>query len=147
MKKLSTILSIITLIALLMTVLAACTPGTTTAGTTTATTAGTTAATTAATTTEGTTSQATETTAPAGDELEAATLRVWAHWGSEQRRPSVNKMVEGFNAMYADKGLKAEYVFVPFGDLETKLIASVTAGNPPNAAVTAIEDEIGRAHV
>lgn len=141
MKKSSAILSIITLIALLMSILTACTPGTTTASTTAATTAGTTATTTAATTTEGTTaSQTTETTAPAGDELEAATLRVWAHWGSEQRRPTVNKMVEGFNALYADKGLKAEYVFVPFGDLETKLIASVTAGNPPNAAITAIED-------
>lgn len=73
-------------------------------------------------------------------ELKPAKLRLWAHWGSEQRRPTINKMIEGFNAQYKDVGIEAEYVYVPFGELETKLIASVAAGNPANAVISAIED-------
>jgi multiple sugar transport system substrate-binding protein len=71
---------------------------------------------------------------------EPVVLRLWAHWGSEQRRPTINKIVEAFNAKYADQGISAEYVYVPFGDIETKMIASVTAGNPANVVVSAIED-------
>ena len=70
---------------------------------------------------------------------EPVTLRLWAHWGSEQRRPTINKIVESFNAKYADQGISVEYVYVPFDDIETKMMASVTAGNPANVVVTAIE--------
>jgi multiple sugar transport system substrate-binding protein len=73
-------------------------------------------------------------------ELKPATLRVWAHWGSEQRRPTIKKMIDGFNKKYEAQGIKAEYVYVPFAELETKLIASVASGNPANAVVSAIED-------
>lgn len=66
-------------------------------------------------------------------------LRVWAHWGSEQRRPTINKIVERFNELYKDQGIQAEYVFVPFDELETKLIAAVTGKNPPDVVITAIE--------
>lgn len=68
------------------------------------------------------------------------TLRVWAHWGSEQRRPTIDKIIQAFNDKYKDQGIQAEYVYVPFGDIETKMVASVTAGNPANVVVSAIED-------
>ena len=71
---------------------------------------------------------------------EPITLRFWAHWGSEQRRPTIEKIVEMFNEKYADQGVQVEYVYVPFDDLETKLLASVTAGAPPAVAITAVED-------
>lgn len=67
-------------------------------------------------------------------------LRFWAHWGSEQRRPTINKIVDMFNEAYKDQNIQAEYVYVPYGDIETKMIASVTAGNPPAVVITAIED-------
>lgn len=70
---------------------------------------------------------------------EPVKLRLWAHWGSEQRRPTINKIVEAFNAKYADQNISVEYVYVPFDDIETKMIASVTAGNPANVVVSAIE--------
>ncbi|MDF2542856.1 MAG: hypothetical protein K0S47_2574 [Herbinix sp.] len=70
---------------------------------------------------------------------EPVKLRLWAHWGSEQRRPTINKIVEKFNEKYADQGISVEYVYVPFDDIETKMIASVTAGNPANVVVSAIE--------
>lgn len=71
---------------------------------------------------------------------EPITLRFWAHWGSEQRRPTINKIVEMFNEKYKDQNIQAEYVYVPYGDIETKMIASVTAGNPASVVITAIED-------
>lgn len=67
------------------------------------------------------------------------TLRLWAHWGSEQRRPTIEKIVNKFNETYADRGISVEYVYVPFDDLETKMIASVTAGNTANVVISAIE--------
>lgn len=76
----------------------------------------------------------------ASAEGEVKTLRLWAHWGSEQRRPTINKIIEAFNEKYADQGIQAEYVYVPFGDVETKMLASVTAGNPASVVITAIED-------
>ncbi len=74
------------------------------------------------------------------EEKEPITLRFWAHWGSEQRRPTINKICDMFNEKYADQGIQVEYVYVPFGDIETKMLASVTAGNPPAVVITAIED-------
>lgn len=67
-------------------------------------------------------------------------LRFWAHWGSEQRRPTIEKIVAAFNEKYKDQGVQVEYVYVPYGDIETKMIASVTAGNPASVVITAIED-------
>ncbi len=69
---------------------------------------------------------------------EPAKIRVWAHWGSEQRRPTINKIIEQFNEKYAGQ-IEAEYVYVPFDELETKLIAAVSGGNPPDVVITAIE--------
>ncbi len=71
---------------------------------------------------------------------EPVVLRMWAHWGSEQRRPTIEKIIKKFNDTYGSQGITAEYVYVPFGDIETKMIASVTAGNPPNVVISAIED-------
>lgn len=69
---------------------------------------------------------------------EPAKIRVWAHWGSEQRRPTINKIIEEFNKLYEGQ-IEAEYVYVPFDELETKLIAAVSGGNPPDVVISAIE--------
>ncbi len=81
----------------------------------------------------------------ASAESEPVTLRFWAHWGSEQRRPTINKICEMFNEKYADQGIQVEYVYVPYGDIETKMLASVTAKNPPSVVITAIEDVANKA--
>lgn len=73
-------------------------------------------------------------------EQEPIKLRFWAHWGSEQRRPTINKIVDMFNEEYKDQNIQVEYVYVPYNDIETKMIASVTAGNPASVVITAIED-------
>lgn len=66
-------------------------------------------------------------------------LRLWAHWGSEQRRPTIEKIVQAFNDKYKDQNISVEYVYVPYDDIETKMVASVTAGNPANVVISAIE--------
>jgi multiple sugar transport system substrate-binding protein len=71
---------------------------------------------------------------------DAITLRFWAHWGSEQRRPTIEKICATFNEKYKDQGIQVEYVYVPYGDIETKMIASVTGGNPASVVITAMED-------
>ncbi len=78
-------------------------------------------------------------------EGETITLRFWAHWGSEQRRPTIEKICNAFNEKYAEQGVQVEYVYVPYGDIETKMLASVTAGNPPAVVITAIEDVASKA--
>ena len=77
---------------------------------------------------------------PATASQEPVLLRFWAHWGSEQRRPTIEKIVNMFNEKYAEQNIQVEYVYVPYGDIETKMIASVTAGNPASVVITAIED-------
>lgn len=79
-------------------------------------------------------------TIPAMAAQDPIMLRFWAHWGSEQRRPTIEKIVNMFNEKYAEQNVKVEYVYVPYGDIETKMIASVTAGNPASVVITAIED-------
>lgn len=100
----------------------------------------TTESTTAGTTEEGSTAESTtEGTTESTASNEPVTLRLWAHWGSEQRRPTIDKIIEQFNETYADQNISAEYVYVPYDDIETKMLASVTAGNPGNVVITAIE--------
>lgn len=67
------------------------------------------------------------------------TLQLWHHWGSEQRKPTITGMLDEFNKQYKDKNISVQGTFVPFSDLEKKLLASIAAGNPPDVAVTAIE--------
>ena len=61
------------------------------------------------------------------------TLDLWAHWGSEQRRPTINKIVDTWNAKHPD--VQVKYTFVPFDQIMTKTLASVAAGNPPDVVV------------
>ncbi|SKA85304.1 carbohydrate ABC transporter substrate-binding protein, CUT1 family [Clostridium sp. USBA 49] len=67
------------------------------------------------------------------------TIKLWHHWGSEQRKPTIDGMLSEFNKKYADKNIKVEGTFVPFGDMDKKITASIAAGNPPDVAVQPIE--------
>jgi multiple sugar transport system substrate-binding protein len=135
MKKIKGIFALLLCMAFVMTAFAACAKDTSEETDNTAATEPTKAA-----ESDGEAAAPTETAAK-----EPVTLRIWAHWGSEQRRPTIEKIIKTFNDKYADQGISAEYVYVPFGDIETKMIASVTAGNPANVVVSAIEDTNSKA--
>jgi multiple sugar transport system substrate-binding protein len=79
-------------------------------------------------------------TSKADQPLKPATLQVWHHWQSEQRKPTITAIFDEFNKKYAAQGVKAESVPVPFDEIGKKLTAAVAAGNPPNVAIQAIEE-------
>ena len=78
------------------------------------------------------------------EEKETITLQFWAHWASEQRMPTIQKICQMFNEKYADQGIQVEYLPVSFGEIETKLINSI-GNNPPAVVITAIEDVANKA--
>ena len=77
-------------------------------------------------------------------EKETITLQFWAHWASEQRMPTIQKICDMFNEKYADQGIQVEYLPVSYGEIETKLINSI-GNNPPAVVITAIEDVANKA--
>ncbi len=82
------------------------------------------------------TQQQTQTQTP----KEKVTIEFWGWWSSATRKPTIDKIVNNFNEKYKDQGIEAKYTFVPFGDLDTKLMASIAAGNPPDVtAMTALQ--------
>ncbi|HEU5140532.1 MAG TPA: ABC transporter substrate-binding protein, partial [Bacillales bacterium] len=60
-------------------------------------------------------------------------LDFWSFWGSDQRRPVIQHMVDAFNKSQ-DK-IHVKYTYLPWGDVWTKELAAVAAGNPPDAII------------
>lgn len=71
-----------------------------------------------------------------GDEV--VELEFWSWWSSEARKPHVLEMVDGFNASQ-DK-YHVTYVDIPFGDIFTKNIAQIAAGNPCDIMANSLEE-------
>lgn len=61
------------------------------------------------------------------------TLDLWAHWGSEQRRPTINRIIDTWNKK--NPNIQVNYTFVPFDQLPTKTLAAIAAKNPPDVVV------------
>lgn len=74
---------------------------------------------------------------------EKKTIEIWAHWGSEQRRPTINKIVDTWNAK--NPNIQVKYTFVPFDQIMTKTLSAVAAKNPPDVVVIDIRTTAQRA--
>lgn len=61
-------------------------------------------------------------------------LEFWGWWSSATRMPTINKIVDEWNKK--NPNIQVKYTFVPYGDLMTKYLASVAAGNPPDVVVS-----------
>ncbi|WP_235847649.1 ABC transporter substrate-binding protein [Paenibacillus tuaregi] len=57
-------------------------------------------------------------------------LNYWTWWGSETRRPIIEKLVDDFNKSQ-DK-IFVKHSYYPYSDIFTKELAAVSAGNPPD---------------
>lgn len=80
-------------------------------------------------------SQAPESTpAPAPAPAKKVELEFWGWWSSATRMPTINKIVDNWNQK--NPNIQVKYEPVPFGDLLTKYMASVAAGNPPDVVVS-----------
>ena len=63
-------------------------------------------------------------------------LDFWSFWGSEIRKPIIEKIVDDFNK--SQNKIHVKYTYLPFGDIWTKELASVAAGNPPDVIINDI---------
>lgn len=85
-----------------------------------------------------------------GDELKTGekgdrkvTLNFWTFWGSETRRPIIEKIIDDYNKSQ-DK-VVVKHTFLPWGDIWTKNIAAIAAGNAPDVIVNDINTVSTRA--
>ncbi|MDN4524336.1 ABC transporter substrate-binding protein [Fictibacillus fluitans] len=77
------------------------------------------------------------------DQKGKVTLNFWTFWGSETRRPVIEKMINDFNKSQDD--IYVKHTFLPFGDIWTKNLAAISAGNPPDVIINDINSVQHRA--
>lgn len=75
---------------------------------------------------------------------EKVTIEFWSFWGSVTRRPIIEKIVSDFNG--SQDRIQVKYTFVPWGDIWTKNLAAIAAGNPPDVIVNDINTVAHRAN-
>lgn len=71
------------------------------------------------------------------------TLDFWSFWGSGARQEVIEEIIDDFNASQ-DK-IEVKYSYQPWGDIWTKSLSSITAGNPPDVIVQNINSVAQRA--
>ncbi len=71
------------------------------------------------------------------------TLDFWSFWGSGARQEVIEEIIDEFNASQ-DK-IEVKYSYQPWGDIWTKSLSSITAGNPPDVIVQDINSVAQRA--
>jgi multiple sugar transport system substrate-binding protein len=67
----------------------------------------------------------------------------WTFWGSEIRRPVIEKIIDDFNKSQ-DK-IEVKHTYLPFGDIWTKNLASIAAGKPADLIINDINQVAHRA--
>jgi len=70
-------------------------------------------------------------------------VNFWTFWGSETRRPIIEKIIDDYNQSQ-DK-VFVKHTFLPWGDIWTKNLASVAAGNPADVIINDINTVSQRA--
>lgn len=74
---------------------------------------------------------------------ENVTLEFWTFWGSETRRPIIEKIIDDYNA--SQDNITVKHTFLPWGDVWTKNLAAISAGNAPDIIVNDINSVANRA--
>lgn len=81
-----------------------------------------------------------EDNAETGDKV---SLEFWSFWGEGLRRDVIEEIIDDFNSEQED--IEVNYVYQPWGDIWTKSLAAVAAGNPPDVVVQDINSVRQRA--
>lgn len=94
-------------------------------------------------------SQSSGSSTGSGDEsssapAETVELEFWGWWSSDARKPYIQEMVDNFNE--SQDQYKVTYVDIPFGDIFTKNIAQIAAGNPCDIMANSMEEVRFRAN-
>lgn len=75
-----------------------------------------------------------------GDKVQ---LEMWSFWGEGARRDAIEAALDEFNN--SQEEIEVEYVYQPWGDIWTKSLAAIAAGNPPDIIVQDINSVRQRA--
>ncbi|MDN4075320.1 ABC transporter substrate-binding protein [Fictibacillus terranigra] len=67
----------------------------------------------------------------------------WTFWGSEIRRPVIEKIISDFNK--SQDRIEVKHTYLPWGDIWTKNLASIAAGNPADLIINDINSVSTRA--
>ncbi|MBM6614253.1 ABC transporter substrate-binding protein [Desemzia sp. RIT804] len=78
-----------------------------------------------------------------GDDGDKVSIEFWSFWGSGLRRDAIEEIIEDFNTSQDE--IEVEYVYQPWGDIWTKSLASIAAGDPPDVIVQDINSVQQRA--
>lgn len=70
-------------------------------------------------------------------------LEFWSFWGSGSRRETVERLINEFND--SQDNIFVEHVYQPWGDIWTKSLAAIAAGNAPDVIVQDINSVAQRA--
>lgn len=73
-----------------------------------------------------------------GGTTEVQELEFWGWWSSEARKPVIQEMVDNFNE--SQDQYHVTYVDIPWGDIFTKNIAQIAAGNPCDIMANSMEE-------
>src|SRR5690606_18299015 len=60
----------------------------------------------------------------------------WTFWGSEIRRPVIEQIIADFNESQDE--IEVKHTYLPFGDIWTKELAAIAAGDPPDVVINDI---------
>lgn len=60
----------------------------------------------------------------------------WTFWGSEIRRPIIEQIITDFNESQDE--IEVKHTYLPFGDIWTKELAAIAAGDPPDVVINDI---------
>ncbi|HEY4537963.1 MAG TPA: ABC transporter substrate-binding protein [Erysipelothrix sp.] len=67
---------------------------------------------------------------------EKVELEFWTFWGSELRRPIIERIIDDFNA--SQDRIVVKHIYNPYGDIWTKELAAIASGNPPDVVINDI---------
>lgn len=73
---------------------------------------------------------------PAVNEDGKTVVDFWTFWGSEIRRPIIEQIITDFNESQDE--IEVKHTYLPFGDIWTKELAAIAAGDPPDVVINDI---------
>lgn len=71
------------------------------------------------------------------------TIDFWSFWGSGARKEVIEEIIADFNASQGE--IEVNYTYQPWGDIWTKSLSAITAGNPPDVIIQDINSVAQRA--
>lgn len=71
------------------------------------------------------------------------TIDFWSFWGSGPRKEVIEEIITDFNQSQDE--IQVNYTYQPWGDIWTKSLSAITAGNPPDVIVQDINSVSQRA--